>query len=679
VLGLQYLHDNLQVHRDIKPDNILLDHTGSVKIGDFGLLREMKDENDLTNTFLGTMMYLSPERISSQAYGFASDIWSLGLTLYYCLTGKTPYKSNGSLELFMMIVNEPSPSLDESMFSSELCNFLECCLEKDPKVRATAAQLLNHPWLSKKESELFIPDKSDLKNDAEFGFADLDSFNKKTREEIIRQKFYAIPNYPFVLDSYGDNPESTHRYKVTLEEQQQQLKKSNSNKAGGKNEVSHVSISVPQQENEAKVNTTTLRYMLHKLFERQEEEELKGNYEFSFESMIHRRSYNALNVIRLIVEKHFSLVDPNITATAENGNSKGRPSSGDNSHSNSSSLLQGQQDASNGNHMPSGGYRMLAEEDRERINRVADQFDEEYDIVEFAFQTVLWQRQREWQIAHGLVWNDANTEYKYSDSLGLDVDGENETNDANTEDQENYVNDHGYHRMAQQTSQYQGHEYDTIHMEKGHHHHHHHSHPIDGTVAPNANGFDVDDIHALVLPQESQFTPEQNTANASSPTASLIAQVQSEYEDYAGHVMFSHSGLTNAEIDADRQSQLSPDRHIVGSGESELHPAHNDDNVAYSASTLDGIIAMTQQSSVYLPMESSNQIDEIEELTQVLNRRLLQVQSELQQGNSSEDYEKLIVENLTSGNANLVNTSVHDDVLEYKERSSSPADQTFSY
>ena len=78
-----YLHRvKHQVHRDIKPANILVSSSGAVKLSDFGISKELGMTIGLCNTFLGTMIYMSPERIYGKKYSYSSDIWSLGLMLY---------------------------------------------------------------------------------------------------------------------------------------------------------------------------------------------------------------------------------------------------------------------------------------------------------------------------------------------------------------------------------------------------------------------------------------------------------------------------------------------------------------------------------------------------------------------------------------------------------------------
>ena len=87
------MHKNLKViHRDIKPQNILIDQNGVVKIADFGVSGKMEHTADWKNTWAGTMMYMAPERILGEKYQADSDLWSLGLTLYQCAMGQFPFE-----------------------------------------------------------------------------------------------------------------------------------------------------------------------------------------------------------------------------------------------------------------------------------------------------------------------------------------------------------------------------------------------------------------------------------------------------------------------------------------------------------------------------------------------------------------------------------------------------------
>uniref|UniRef100_K3WML9 mitogen-activated protein kinase kinase n=1 Tax=Globisporangium ultimum (strain ATCC 200006 / CBS 805.95 / DAOM BR144) TaxID=431595 RepID=K3WML9_GLOUD len=150
--GLQFLHSTHQLHRDIKPSNLLINHFGDVKISDFGIVREMENSMAKATTFVGTLTYMSPERIASEVpsreYSYKSDVWSFGLSIMTCALGKFPYSSKGGYwELLHMIRNEPPPQLPEGEFSDLFHDFLDKCLKKDQSERWSVKQLLNHDFV----------------------------------------------------------------------------------------------------------------------------------------------------------------------------------------------------------------------------------------------------------------------------------------------------------------------------------------------------------------------------------------------------------------------------------------------------------------------------------------------------------------------------------------------------
>eukprot|EP00873_Tetraselmis_striata_P006933 jgi/Tetstr1/427197/TSEL_017385.t1 len=160
--GLAYLHREMRVvHRDIKPSNLLINKQGEVKISDFGVSGQLANSVSKCVSWVGTVTYMSPERIRGESYSWDSDIWSLGLSLVEAAMGRFPYPPTASpsssaqplgfWDLLDYIVEEPPPRLNPETSSPELCNFLACCLQKNPKQRASAADLLQHPFIKKYE------------------------------------------------------------------------------------------------------------------------------------------------------------------------------------------------------------------------------------------------------------------------------------------------------------------------------------------------------------------------------------------------------------------------------------------------------------------------------------------------------------------------------------------------
>ncbi|KAJ7553324.1 hypothetical protein O6H91_06G093300 [Diphasiastrum complanatum] len=152
--GLQFLHGVRHlVHRDIKPANLLINLNGEPKITDFGISAGLDNSIAMCATFVGTVTYMSPERINNECYSYPADIWSLGLALLECSTGEFPYNANkGPVNLMLQVMYDPSPSPPADQFSAEFRSFVDACLQKEADARPTAEQLLSHPFISKYEN-----------------------------------------------------------------------------------------------------------------------------------------------------------------------------------------------------------------------------------------------------------------------------------------------------------------------------------------------------------------------------------------------------------------------------------------------------------------------------------------------------------------------------------------------
>ena len=154
--GLAFLHARRRLHRDVKPSNLLLNHRGEVKLCDFGLARDLDVSNDAAHTFVGTYPYMSPERIAGGAYAAPSDVWAFGLSLLAVAEGAFPLaaRSQDYWAVLHALRDGPPPRLGEDApFSDDARDFFRRCLEKDPEERASAEELLRHPFVRGAEAE----------------------------------------------------------------------------------------------------------------------------------------------------------------------------------------------------------------------------------------------------------------------------------------------------------------------------------------------------------------------------------------------------------------------------------------------------------------------------------------------------------------------------------------------
>eukprot|EP01063_Lacrimia_lanifica_P027913 TRINITY_DN3988_c0_g1_i1.p1 TRINITY_DN3988_c0_g1~~TRINITY_DN3988_c0_g1_i1.p1 ORF type:complete len:384 (+),score=141.32 TRINITY_DN3988_c0_g1_i1:139-1290(+) len=155
--GLDYLHCSTRlVHRDLKPSNLLFNNDGTVKITDFGVSHTLESTMGDAASFVGTLTYMSPERLNGKPYGFPVDIWGLGVTLVELATCDHPYKAIGAEEAcsqgrFWKLINHlqsdvPPCDIPDDC-SQDFRDFIALCLAKEPEKRVSAKKLLNHPWV----------------------------------------------------------------------------------------------------------------------------------------------------------------------------------------------------------------------------------------------------------------------------------------------------------------------------------------------------------------------------------------------------------------------------------------------------------------------------------------------------------------------------------------------------
>ncbi|XP_018599415.1 serine/threonine-protein kinase PAK 5 isoform X2 [Scleropages formosus] len=146
--ALSYLHTQGVIHRDIKSDSILLTSDGRIKLSDFGFCAQVSKEVPKRKSLVGTPYWMAPEVISRLPYGTEVDIWSLGIMVIEMVDGEPPYFNEPPLQAMRRIRDNLPPRLKEShKVSSVLRAFLDLMLVREPSQRATAQELLQHPFL----------------------------------------------------------------------------------------------------------------------------------------------------------------------------------------------------------------------------------------------------------------------------------------------------------------------------------------------------------------------------------------------------------------------------------------------------------------------------------------------------------------------------------------------------
>lgn len=234
LLGLRFLHACKQLHRDLKPANLLIDRLGRVKVSDFGIARQLDDadeaiaehaassstlgiggkrdvgaeakgdaeakggeaKNDKSSarlasahTFVGTVTFMSPERINGDSYSTPSDVWSLGLTIMTCALGKLPFNAGGGYWSILQAVRDADPPTlptgGDHFWSDEFRAFLGRCLKKDPADRASCRELLDDPWLAHAERKReHVPDPDRGKDELDTVVAALYAHLKGMRDRL---------------------------------------------------------------------------------------------------------------------------------------------------------------------------------------------------------------------------------------------------------------------------------------------------------------------------------------------------------------------------------------------------------------------------------------------------------------------------------------------------------------
>ena len=141
--GIEEAHKNNIIHRDIKPQNIIISKEGKVKVTDFGIAKAATS-NTITSNAMGSVHYISPEQARGGYSDEKSDIYSLGVTLYEMLLGKVPFEGDSTVTVAFAHVHEEAVPLEEidGMIPRSLSRIVQKCMQKKPDMRYESAGAL---------------------------------------------------------------------------------------------------------------------------------------------------------------------------------------------------------------------------------------------------------------------------------------------------------------------------------------------------------------------------------------------------------------------------------------------------------------------------------------------------------------------------------------------------------
>jgi serine/threonine protein kinase len=146
ISALKYLYNKNILHRDLKPQNILLDKYNNIKLTDFDFAK-FANNDTLLKTICGTPLYMAPEIIKHRQYNNKSDIWSLGIILFQMITGKHPYKAKTHYELINKIDTTHVVIPNKLDISDDCYNLIMNLIQKNSKIRLNWIELFSHKWL----------------------------------------------------------------------------------------------------------------------------------------------------------------------------------------------------------------------------------------------------------------------------------------------------------------------------------------------------------------------------------------------------------------------------------------------------------------------------------------------------------------------------------------------------
>jgi serine/threonine-protein kinase OSR1/STK39 len=165
--GLEYLHKNYIIHRDLKASNILISCNGTVKLCDFGVAGKLIEGGikSTRHTLRGTIAFMAPEVMETEDYDSKVDIWSFGILALELAFGYAPYEHCELLEAIIKTIKDDPPTIDlyddkSYKFSKSFIDLFTKCLKKNPKDRPSASKLLKHKFFKLRKDAVTIIEKA---------------------------------------------------------------------------------------------------------------------------------------------------------------------------------------------------------------------------------------------------------------------------------------------------------------------------------------------------------------------------------------------------------------------------------------------------------------------------------------------------------------------------------------